>query len=448
MRNTNSWISSKGCGNYWKSLVPIVFLLAVVYGQSYAQWHRTSLGDSIGVNIIKMEGSFIAVGTNGYGIFVSTDEGESWTSRNTGLQDNIVHALLIVGNRLFAGTETGVSVSVDNGENWRTINSGLAALGIWSLEAGADGGGDTTIFAGAWSGVYTSTDGGENWRVTGLSSTTMPVHSLVIVGDHVFAGTYGEGIFRSQDNGLTWKNISITPQDVSAPIDLSVPVCFIANFVGTHLGARFDYIVAGSSFGDCYYMDYRDAGFQGAFAPAKQSAALLCCAQRNDTMFAANAFGNFYRTYYSNGRLNCDRSSIPYLGGGSTYSLAMNGAYVFAGTEDGVWRLSYPESITGVGISQDGPDGFILKQNYPNPFNLSTTLQYALPTRSHVRILVYNTLGQIVAELLNEEQPEGRNQVVWNANVVSGLYVYRFEAISVNNPGKRFVDAKKMILLK
>jgi hypothetical protein len=104
--------------------------------------------------------------------------------------------------------------------------------------------------------------------------------------------------------------------------------------------------------------------------------------------------------------------------------------------------------MTGVGSSQDVPAGFVLEQNYPNPFNSSTTVQYTLPTRSHVRILVYNILGQIVADLLNEEQADGRNQVVWNANVVSGLYFCRLEAISVSNPSKRFVDAKKMTLLK
>jgi outer membrane protein assembly factor BamB len=94
------------------------------------------------------------------------------------------------------------------------------------------------------------------------------------------------------------------------------------------------------------------------------------------------------------------------------------------------------------------PTAYVLMQNYPNPFNPSTTLQYGLPTRSRVRLQVYNILGQVVAELVNAEQSAGWNRVVWNAIVPSGFYFYRLEAVSVDDPGKRLVDVKKMLLLK
>ena len=91
---------------------------------------------------------------------------------------------------------------------------------------------------------------------------------------------------------------------------------------------------------------------------------------------------------------------------------------------------------------------YFLSQNYPNPFNPSTKFQYSLPTRSHVRLCVYNILGQMISDLVDEDKSAGWNEVIWNANVASGLYFYRLEAISVTDPGKRFVDVKKMILLK
>jgi len=94
------------------------------------------------------------------------------------------------------------------------------------------------------------------------------------------------------------------------------------------------------------------------------------------------------------------------------------------------------------------PQTYSLSQNYPNPFNPSTTLRYGLWTRSRVRLIVYNILGQIVADLVHAEQAAGWNQVVWNANNASGLYFYRLEAISIDDPSKRFIDVKKMILLK
>jgi hypothetical protein len=57
-------------------------------------------------------------------------------------------------------------------------------------------------------------------------------------------------------------------------------------------------------------------------------------------------------------------------------------------------------------------------------------------------------LGQVVKELINTEQQAGIQSVVWNANVSSGLYFYRLEATSLDNPSKRFVETKKMLLLR
>lgn len=89
-----------------------------------------------------------------------------------------------------------------------------------------------------------------------------------------------------------------------------------------------------------------------------------------------------------------------------------------------------------------------LLANFPNPFNPSTNIRYGLPTRSQVRLIIYDILGQIVADLVNGEQDGGWNQVSWNANVPSGLYFYRLEAVSVSDPSNRFVDVKKMVLLR
>ena len=98
--------------------------------------------------------------------------------------------------------------------------------------------------------------------------------------------------------------------------------------------------------------------------------------------------------------------------------------------------------------AHNGPDRFRLEQNYPNPFNPSTTIQYGLPARSNVRLIIYDVLGRTVADLVNTEQSAGWNQVVWNANVSSGIYFYRIDAVSVGYPNKRFVETKKMLLLR
>jgi hypothetical protein len=106
-------------------------------------------------------------------------------------------------------------------------------------------------------------------------------------------------------------------------------------------------------------------------------------------------------------------------------------------------------NITGVSSSSnDIVKSYELFQNYPNPYNPSTTIRFGVPQRSTVRLTIYNILGQVVAELFSGTLDAGYFEKVWSANVASGMYFYRFEAVSVNNPTVRFIDVKKMTLLK
>ena len=85
---------------------------------------------------------------------------------------------------------------------------------------------------------------------------------------------------------------------------------------------------------------------------------------------------------------------------------------------------------------------FELEQNYPNPFNPSTTIRYALPEASTVKISVYNVMGEKVSDLVDAFEDEGYHEVNFNAaNLASGIYIYRIEAGS-------FTATKKMQLLK
>jgi len=85
---------------------------------------------------------------------------------------------------------------------------------------------------------------------------------------------------------------------------------------------------------------------------------------------------------------------------------------------------------------------FNLHQNYPNPFNPATMIGYELKNRSHVTLRVYDVLGKLVCELVNQEQPAGNYTLNFRAdNLQSGIYFYRLEAGS-------FTESRKMILLK
>ena len=88
------------------------------------------------------------------------------------------------------------------------------------------------------------------------------------------------------------------------------------------------------------------------------------------------------------------------------------------------------------------PKAWSLSQNYPNPFNPSTTIRYGLPSRSHVTLTVFNTLGQQVATLVEGEQEAGFHEAVFNAkNLASGVYLYRLTAGS-------YVETRKLVLVR
>ena len=80
------------------------------------------------------------------------------------------------------------------------------------------------------------------------------------------------------------------------------------------------------------------------------------------------------------------------------------------------------------------PQGFALGHNYPNPFNPSTVIPYQLPTAGHVRLDVFNVLGQHVATLVDAERPAGFHTAKWDATdaagqaMAAGVYLYRLTA--------------------
>ena len=87
-------------------------------------------------------------------------------------------------------------------------------------------------------------------------------------------------------------------------------------------------------------------------------------------------------------------------------------------------------------------NNYTLFQNYPNPFNPATNLQFSIPDAGDVRILVYNTLGQIVSTLSEQHYEAGKHSVSFDASkLASGVYIY---SISVNG----FTDLKKMVLIR
>jgi len=79
------------------------------------------------------------------------------------------------------------------------------------------------------------------------------------------------------------------------------------------------------------------------------------------------------------------------------------------------------ETLRGSALPQD----FSLGQNYPNPFNPSTIIPYQLSVSAHVRLEVFNLLGQRIATLVDGQRSAGAHTAMWNATGAAGVYIYR-----------------------
>ncbi|MEJ2195792.1 MAG: T9SS type A sorting domain-containing protein [Ignavibacteriaceae bacterium] len=101
--------------------------------------------------------------------------------------------------------------------------------------------------------------------------------------------------------------------------------------------------------------------------------------------------------------------------------------------------FEYSDVLT---VTVDVPVLYSLSQNYPNPFNPETRIDYSIPEQQNVTFRVYNMLGEMVKELVNEVKPAGTYTVTFDgSDLPSGVYVYRIQA-------EGFSENKKMTFLK
>jgi agmatine deiminase len=85
---------------------------------------------------------------------------------------------------------------------------------------------------------------------------------------------------------------------------------------------------------------------------------------------------------------------------------------------------------------------------FPNPFNPTTTISFSLTKDSKIELVIYNTKGQRIKTLAQNDFIKGSHSITWNgvdekgSSLSSGVYFYK---LSVNNKTEVM---KKMLLLK
>jgi hypothetical protein len=91
---------------------------------------------------------------------------------------------------------------------------------------------------------------------------------------------------------------------------------------------------------------------------------------------------------------------------------------------------------------EEVPTEYALYQNYPNPFNPTTTIEFDIPEKTNVKLVIYDILGREIETLIDKELEPGKYKLNFTAtNLPSGVYFYLIRA-------GNFVKVKKMTLIK
>ena len=190
---------------FYKSLLFIIILPIISFSQEF--WSTTG-SISATSNVFRLatdsqDRVFACV--NGTGVFVSANEGTSWT--NSPFNGYTFRDILVTSSDdVYVAAGNQVFRSIDHGNTWTDVSTGLSGADIYSVAVDDDG----RLFAGTYGTmIYRSLDNGNTWQAltTGLSNQTVYVSIAFNSQGHIFAGTNGAHIYRSTDHGNTWERV-------------------------------------------------------------------------------------------------------------------------------------------------------------------------------------------------------------------------------------------------
>jgi photosystem II stability/assembly factor-like uncharacterized protein len=368
------------------------------------------------------------------GLHKTTNQGISWFGVPSSLSDFNSSLKFIDINTGFVGNSNGeIYKTTNSGTNWTVYNTSENGF-IFDLEFINN---TTGFCCGVLSSVYKTTNAGVNWiRVNYLSNGNYLLDIHFPVSDIGYIAGDGQ-LLKSTNTGVNWVQLNTPPNSST-----NFSIHFInqnTGFLGGSSG-----IVSKTTNGGINWTTVVTV------SPYRISKIQF---EDNNTGYLCgglNANGDNLALFMNttNGGLDWNRQNLP-----ANYRLYdmcfvnLNTGFL-VGEAGTILKTTSGGAVIGISNPNlEVVDKFILSGNYPNPFNPGTRIAFELPKRSKVKLEILDILGKHVATIVDQYLESGRYDIDWDAsNYASGVYFYRIEAEEPN--GKKFVDSKKMVLLK
>ncbi len=185
----------------------------VKFSTDYGDTWQAVLSIDRGINAIYKYGNYLFAGSDGYGVFRSSDNGATWETVNNGIDStSYVYAFGQIGSWLYISVNGSAYRSNDYGETWSSDSWGIPDGIIYTFYTAPN---DYYIFIGTDDGVYYDTNPGGEWqKVTDQSFVYNSVYSIAYKdGTLFFAGEPGV-YYMNNAPYQDWKNLGVANESV------------------------------------------------------------------------------------------------------------------------------------------------------------------------------------------------------------------------------------------
>jgi photosystem II stability/assembly factor-like uncharacterized protein len=373
-------------------------------------------------------------------ILKTTDSGLNWIQSTYGETGWAYAVHFINPDKGFTGGDFGkIRKTTDGGTTWTTVASFPEAALIRRITFV-----DTLrgFAVGGYGVIISTTDGGDNWNLIRQGHWTEEMYDICFTDNLTgyIVGAVGL-LFKTTDGGTTWNrehssfsgyiegmhfydtNIGMMVGENAAILrtkSSTAPV-FTPNTTQINLGT----VQVGTTKIDSIIITNTGNALLTIDSTLWQNSDIVIT-PTSATLYPMETLKiNIYFTPQNPGTLN-------------TYIIFYNNS---GSSPDSIQVIA--DVVTEVASENEIPKNFSLYQNYPNPFNPETEIKFDIPQSTHIKLEIFNVLGQKVTTLLDNFFEAGRYTYKWNATgFSSGIYFYRI----VTDAG--FTSIKKGVLLK